>query len=205
MKKILFLGDSITDSHRLWLPLEYGGLGDGFVKMAADTLSKRHEQVQIINKGHDGLTLSGLIGSLQRDCYELTPDVISILIGINDIGISMNTGISLKSQHFPEHFEYLIQNLLANTSAELMCLGPFIFPHPEEYLNWIPETLRAEHWIAKITAKYQIPFCPLHEFLNKKAEQTDYDTLTIDGIHPTEKANKYICEKWLSLYSHIDS
>lgn len=200
MKKILFLGDSITDSHRLWLPPEYEGLGDGFVKLVSDALKNCEEPVQIINKGHDGLTLPGLISRLPQDCYGLQPDIVSILIGINDVGVSRNTGISLKARQFPEQFEYLIQGILENTGARILCLGPFLFPHPEEYLNWIPETLRAEHWILEISANYQLPFCPLQETLNQEAKRQGYDALTTDGIHPTAAGNQIICSQWLSLY-----
>lgn len=203
MKKLLFLGDSVTDSHRLWLPAKYEGLGNGFVKMAADALKRQGESVQIINKGHDGLTLARLIDRLPTDCLALQPDVVTILIGINDVGVSKSTGISLESRQFPKRFQSLVQDLLADTRARILCLGPFIFPYPEEYLNWIPETLRAEHWIAETCAKYHIPFLPLHDYLNKKAGQMGYGALTIDGIHPTSAGHKIICEKWLSLYNSI--
>ena len=136
-----------------------------------------------------------------KECYAaMQPDIVSILIGINDVGVSRNTGISLKARQFPEQFEYLIQGILENTGARILCLGPFLFPHPEEYLNWIPETLRAEHWISEISANYQLPFCPLQETLNQEAKRQGYDALTTDGIHPTAAGNQIICAQWLSLY-----
>lgn len=200
MKKLLFLGDSITDSHRLWLPDDPDGLGDGFVKMISDSLQNQNETLQIINRGHDGLTLPHLIRNLERDCFCLKPDVITVLIGINDVGVSMQTGVSLEAQQFEQQFFHLTEMLCKHTDADLLFMAPFIFPHPREYMNWIPETLVAETVIQKAAARYQTPFCPLHDSLNKMAGEYGYDTLTIDGIHPTRFGAECIRDKWLSLY-----
>ena len=53
MKNFVFLGDSITDAGRLWLP-EYNGLGNGYVKILSEKLS---DKFSVINKGHGSFTL----------------------------------------------------------------------------------------------------------------------------------------------------
>lgn len=200
MKKLLFLGDSITDSHRLWLPSEYEGLGDGFVKMIADKLKPQNDDIEIINRGHDGLTLPHLIQNLERDCFCLNPDVITILIGINDVGVSMQTAVSLREQQFKTCFLEMIESIRQHTDVTLLLMSPFIFPHPLEYQNWIPETLYAEDVIRKAATSYDIPFCSLHDTLNKAAEAYGYDAITTDGIHLTEMGSQYICDSWMKLY-----
>lgn len=199
-QKIVFLGDSITDANRLWLPAPYEGLGNGFVYLAAQALKKQNKNISVINKGIDGLTLPSLIRSLSRDCYSLQPDIVSILIGINDVGISMNTGISLKEQHFCEQFDLLLQSIQAHTNAKILCMTPFIFPFPECYLNWIPETLRAEHWIQEAAQKYHIPVFSLHAPLNHAAEGLGYQLLTVDGIHLAPEGTRLLAGHWLNLY-----
>ncbi|MFQ9153319.1 MAG: hypothetical protein ACLR6B_19680 [Blautia sp.] len=69
MKNFVFLGDSITDANRLWLP-EHKGLGNGYVNLLAEKLS--HE-FTVINKGHDSFTLPFLLRNLECDCLSFSP------------------------------------------------------------------------------------------------------------------------------------
>ena len=62
MKNFVFLGDSITDAERLWIP-EYNGLGNGYVQLLAEKLSNNFT---VINKGHDSFTLPFLLRNLDH-------------------------------------------------------------------------------------------------------------------------------------------
>ena len=87
MTTLLCLGDSITDCGRI---LQTPPLGNGYVKQLWDQLSPFSPDLQIINKGIDGFTISRLLQN--TDSYlALKPQIITILIGINDIGLMMNT------------------------------------------------------------------------------------------------------------------
>ena len=76
MKNFVFLGDSITDAERLWIP-EYNGLGNGYVQLLAEKLSNNFN---VINKGHDTFTLPFLLRNLECDCLSFFPAAVSILI-----------------------------------------------------------------------------------------------------------------------------
>ena len=123
----LFLGDSITDSNHLWLP-ETNGLGDGYVAMLADRLGP---DARITNKGIDGFTVAALLERLQRGFLKAHPDVISLLIGINDIGVALNTGVTLEELQFAENYKEVLK-CLSDTGANLLCSGPFYLPSSSE-------------------------------------------------------------------------
>ena len=114
MKKILFLGDSITDAHHN-LGVDDRGLGDGYVQMIARQLEESGEEARVENRGHDGFTVQGLWRMLGRDCILRKPDVVSILIGCNDVGIMMNTGKSLNEQGFARYYQNLLEEILTET------------------------------------------------------------------------------------------
>lgn len=196
MKTLLFLGDSITDSHRLWQP-ENGGLGDGYVKMLSGIAAKKHLPVTFINKGHDGFTLPSLIRNLPTDCYPFMPDLITILIGINDIAVSRNCGLPFPAETFAARYDQLLSEILSHTNAGLLCMAPFIFPHPQEYQLWIPDVLRAETVMAEAAEKYRIPFLPLHDFLNGCASKEGYEKITPDGVHLTSRGHQLLAERWM--------
>lgn len=196
MKTLLFLGDSITDSHRLWQP-ENGGLGDGYVKMLSGIVAEKHLPVTFINKGHDGFTLPSLLRNLPTDCYPFMPDFITILIGINDIAVSRNCGVPFSAETFAARYDKLLSEILAHTNARLLCMAPFIFPHPQEYQLWFPDVHRVERVIAETAEKYRVPFLPLHDFLNGCALEEGYGNITLDGVHLTARGHRLLAERWV--------
>ena len=104
------------------------GLGDGYVQMIARRLEESGEEARVENRGHDGFTVQGLWRMLGRDCILRKPDVVSILIGCNDVGIMMNTGKSLNEQGFARYYQNLREEILTETEADSICMVHSYFP-----------------------------------------------------------------------------
>lgn len=202
MKKIIFLGDSITDANHNW-SVDALGLGDGYVSIIAQILQEKGESVKILNRGHDGFTVSAVRRFLVKDCLLQNPDVVSILVGCNDVGVAKNTGKSLEEQGFEENYEKLVNEIQEETGAEIICMSPFIFPCPLEYRNWIPEIKKCEKIIENIAKKYSLQFISLHDYLLNKANTCGYQELTTDGIHLTRKGAVLVAERWLELWDRV--
>ena len=199
MKNFVFLGDSITDAERLWLP-EYNGLGNGYVQLLAEKLS--HE-FTVINKGHDSFTLPFLLRNLKTDCLSFSPAAVSILIGINDIGVAKNTGKSLRAQEFASNYDTLIRRLLEASISSVFLLSPFIFSRPQEYLNWLPEVREVENTIENLARQYQLPFLPLQERMQESEKQYGTEMLTPDGIHLTPFGHELLAKWWLEAFAGL--
>ena len=75
------LGDSITDCEHCF---SRDFLGNGYVKMLSDCLKRDGSDYQVRNYGTDGFTINRLLQRIQGDS-DFTSDIITILIGINDI------------------------------------------------------------------------------------------------------------------------
>lgn len=202
MQKILFLGDSITDANRNWNP-HTKGLGEGYVHIISSVLDNSPIPYQIVNKGHDGFTLPSVLRTLEEDCMLQEPDFVSILVGCNDVGISMNTQTTLEMQNFSNNYAQLIRRIQQHTHAQVICMAPFIFPYPQEYYMWIPEILYAQACIQKISAENNLPFIPLHERLNEYAARYGYREVTTDGIHLTGKGHEILAEAWLDSFDRF--
>lgn len=198
MNSCLFLGDSITDSHRLWLP-EYNGLGDGYVSILGRELNRNSRRVSVINKGIDGFTVPALLSLLDRSPICSNPDIISLLIGINDVGIVKNTGVTFQQMNFAATYQRLLLTLKERCS-HLLCFGPFLFPHPQEYLLWIPEVRKAESIMAETAASLGIPFYPLHDYLNRLVPESRLSEITLDGFHLTSWGHDRLAEYMLPYF-----
>lgn len=192
--KIVFIGDSITDAYHNYSD---DSLGEGYVKIIADSIREKYPETEIINKGHDGFTVFGLWKFLDHDCISKNPDIVSILIGCNDVSIKMSTGKTLEEQEFQETYERLLKRIQKETDAKIICMGPFIFPHPAEFENWIPDMKKAEEMARKAAEKYDAKFIPLHDILLEEAMGRGYEKITTDGTHLTEEGAAVIAEKWL--------
>lgn len=197
MKNFVFLGDSITDAERLWIP-EYNGLGNGYVQLLAEKLSNNFT---VINKGHDSFTLPFLLRNLTTDCLSLSPAAVSILIGINDVGVAKNTGKSLRAQEFAYNYDTLIRRLLEASISSVFLLSPFVFSRPQEYLNWLPEVREVENTIEALARQYQLPFLPLQERMQESEKQYGTEMLTPDGIHLTPFGHELLAKWWLEAFA----
>lgn len=197
MKTLLFLGDSITDCYHNY---DTDNLGEGYVRMIAETLGYGFGKVKVINKGVDGLTLSGLDRLWKRDGASLNPDIITILIGINDIGMIKNTGLDpvFALKEFKMNYQLLISQIREQYQVPIVLMEPFIFPHPEEYKNWEPELLEMNRIIRSLVKEMDLTFIPLWPDLLDAAKLYSYPEITVDGIHLTDPGHLIIANKWLN-------
>lgn len=197
MKELLFLGDSITDCNHSFEP---DNLGFGYVRMIADALNPESVKAKVINKGNDGFTIPAVRRLWKRNCLTLQPDFITILIGINDLAVIKNTGITASAAlaDFRDNYQSLIDDIRITTDCPVLLMEPFIFPQPAEYASWEPELLKMNRIIQSLAEENHLSFLPLWEKLSAAAKAEGYSFITTDGIHLTEKGHKIIADSWLT-------
>ncbi|MDO4308363.1 MAG: GDSL-type esterase/lipase family protein [Eubacteriales bacterium] len=201
MPHLLCLGDSITDCGRLF---DSPPLGNGYVQKLSRKLTANGQHWKITNCGVDGFTIARLLSNAEPFYLPQKADIITILIGINDIGLMMNTRrTSAQQKEMLElalkHYEELL-HVLARSDTRFVLMEPFLFPYPEEYKTWIPHVRSLSRGIGTLAEKYRIPYLLLHEELNKKASMQGIHTLTTDGIHLTDTGHEILADL---LYQHL--
>ena len=86
--KILFYGDSITDMNRFREIQDHKAFGYGMgypLFIAGELRCENPEKYQIVNRGIGGNRIVDLYARIKVDMWNHAPDVLSILIGVNDI------------------------------------------------------------------------------------------------------------------------
>ena len=206
MTRILCLGDSITDCGRLF---SADPLGKGYVKQLSCLLHNTDHRFSIENRGIDGFTLERLLQNTDFWLESSDPDIVTVLIGINDVGIMMNTRRSSAQQQdlmnkFVTRYELLAKKLSCTNSRrrKLYFLEPFVFPWPRCYASWFPLLSQMSVHIRTISQKYGAVFVPLQDDLNQKASLHGMSAITEDGIHLTRQGHRILAEK---LYTLITS
>ena len=126
--KLLFQGDSITDAGRDYE--NYHDLGNGYPKYAAALLKERHPEIEFefIDLGISGNQTKDLVERLEKDFVDIQPDIVSILIGINDVWHYASDRQWLDNVLFEERYRIILNSIKNRTNAKLMMIEPFLIP-----------------------------------------------------------------------------
>lgn len=194
MGLIVFLGDSITDAGR---KESSNQLGYGYVNVFSEQLNKQNQQLNIINKGVDGQFTEQIAQSLHPECIFLHPDYVSILVGINDIGLLVASDVSEQEKLYMledsiRAYHEMLFDLSRETTAKIITLEPFIFPKDGAFEEWIPWQKKMSKNIRKLARNYGASFVPLQEPLEQKIQELGYDAITTDGMHLTSTGHEIL-------------
>ena len=189
--KLLFQGDSITDAGRDYE--NYHDLGNGYPKYAAALLKERHPEIEFefIDLGISGNQTKDLVERLEKDFVDIQPDIVSILIGINDVWHYASDRQWLDNVLFEERYRIILNSIKNRTNAKLMMIEPFLIPINDK--NFFREDLNPKiDIIRKLAREYADVYLPTDGLLHSAFIGDDPLTYAADGVHPTAKGAEFI-------------
>ena len=200
---ILFQGDSITDAGRdkkNQVANESKSLGRGYPSVIGAQLLNDHPDLdlQIHNRGISGNKVPDLDKRWQKDCIDLKPDILSILIGVNDIWHKLNGRYDGTPEVYRDGFAELLERTKkALPDTSLVICEPFVLRCGAVKDNWFPEfeTRRAfAEEVAKEAGTIWVPF--QQEFDKAVAGGTKPEKWAGDGVHPTGEGHNLMAKVW---------
>ncbi|MFD5088766.1 SGNH/GDSL hydrolase family protein [Kitasatospora sp. NPDC058201] len=209
--RVMFTGDSITDGLRL---ASEDGLGFGYPLRVAGEWGLRHPDrpVTWLNTGIGGHKVRDLEARWQADVLDARPDVVSILVGVNDMGwhtLDPN-GRVIPAEEFAAGYRRLLAPL-AGAGTELILVEPFLLPisgsvrtrHAE-----VDDAVRKE-WRADLDPKIQVVrelaeaygahLLAADAMFTELAAATGPEYWAADGVHPTPAGHAALASAWLRL------
>ena len=197
---ILFIGDSITDGGRARTGNDYNHImGQSYPFLIAAELGCRlaERNLTFINRRISGNTVLDLKSRWQTDVLNLKPDVLSILIGVNDTFFS-------KGETF-EQYEPTYDALIAQTLATLpnirIILGePFLLPvgaFKENYAAKLAELKKRQDVVERLAAKYHLPIVRYQPAFDAACKRAPADHWCWDGVHPHYAGHALMADEWL--------
>jgi lysophospholipase L1-like esterase len=196
---VLFQGDSVTDCDRDREDIT--SLSNGYCgKVAAiyNTLFPDNE-VLFINKGVSGNRVPDLIVRYMEDFFDLEPDFISILIGINDVWRRYDANDPTPLDSFFDHYDYLLKMIRHNMpETKIMLIEPFVLPSLPDRAAWredLDPKIQVVRELARKYADYYIPLDGIYASLC--ANTYDPADLAEDGVHPTQLGHAVLAESYL--------
>jgi len=194
---ILFQGDSITDCGR-----EYGdnNLGFGYVALITAHLQANYPEMNftIYNRGISGNRVVDLVERWDRDCIDLEPDVLSILIGINDCWRKFDANEETTASQYKEGYRSIIERAKeANPNLRLIMLEPFVLPVPEDRKEWRDDLDKKIIAAREVAAEFGALYIPLDGIFAAKCALRQPEFWAQDGVHPTIEGSGVIAKAWL--------
>ena len=208
MKKILFYGDSITDSERDRNNILCVGKGYPlFVK--SQLCDKYPMQYDFINTGISGNRVVDLYERKKKDLINHKPDYVSILIGVNDVWHEVDQQNGVDEKRFEDIYTMLIEDIKAALpETKIFIMEPFLLfgtatAREEDPSRW--ETFKTETPIRaaaakRVAEKFGLPFIELQSVINEAAKQTAENYVLGDGVHPTVYGHTIIAKEWVKCF-----
>ena len=199
MKKItlVFQGDSITDACRD--KRNYRHMGIGYAKYASELLREQNPDLDIdfINFGVNGNRTCQLFDRLYADAIEFDPDVISILIGINDVWHRYGGNkIATTDAQIELNYRSILERLKRETNAKIVMLSPYLLDADDK--EEIREDLKTViPMIKRLADEFADVYIPLQEQFDEAMKtQPEPKFYSDDGVHPNKNGAMFIGEKY---------
>ena len=194
--KILFLGDSITDvkfNHRKRFSIK----GKNVYALQLEKRLKKHSKnIDVEIKGIASNRTYHVYDRLTTDCINLKPDVIIMLIGVNDAW----------ENYVPERYPPLLRPMEPHIrevyrrirtelpDAQILYLMPFMIDAVEEKLPFHKVLDEFREVLKNIAVENGATVLDLQAVFNEAQRTIAPSKLAIDGIHPTDLGHKTIAD-----------
>ena len=192
--RILFQGDSITDAGRD--KRNYFDLGTGYAKYASEIIKARHADLglEFINLGISGNRSSLLFDRFYQDAIELKPDIISILIGVNDVWHRHAWAPILTTDaQYETNYRAILELLRERTNAKILIMSPFLLDSPEKQETFGEEIKRVIAIAERLAGEYADVYVPLYKYFDEALKtQPTPQYYSADGVHPNEAGARFI-------------
>ncbi|MDR0553927.1 MAG: SGNH/GDSL hydrolase family protein [Treponema sp.] len=200
-KTVLFQGDSVTDCGRNREDPEH--LGGGYPSHVAGIWANLFpgHNTRFVNRGVSGDRTSNLLERYEKDFVAVKPDVVSILIGINDVWRRYDRNDPTSPEQFEKNYRTLLENLRRDLKGVfIVIIEPFLLgsdPGKKGYREDLDPKIQV---IRSLAITYADAFLPLDGIFARYAVEGRREAdMSADGVHPTSVGHGIIAAEWLKL------
>jgi lysophospholipase L1-like esterase len=201
---ILYQGDSITDSGRNKEDTGFNtarNLGSGYPMLAGAAILNKYEalNLKIYNKGISGNKVFQLAERWDIDCLDLKPDVLSILIGVNDIWHKLNGTYNGTAEIYRNDYIALLERTIkALPNVKLIICEPFAVKGVKAVDDkWYPEFFDYQKAAKDIARQFKATFIPFQSVYDEAQKRAPGSYWTGDGVHPSLAGAQLMAKAWM--------
>lgn len=201
--KILFQGDSITDAGRDRRDIH--NLGGGYPFYAANLIKEAYPgtDFEFVNLGISGDRAESLLARWEQDAVAVQPDVISILIGINDTWHRAGDRNWMPHDYFEGCYRKILTDIKEKTKAKIIILEQFLlYVEDKDYFHVdLDPKIQITRKLAREFADAFVPLDGLFAAASIKKAPTHW---AADGVHPTAAGAEFIAKHYLRAFRSLE-
>lgn len=197
---VVLQGDSITDAGRdktIEGPNKVKALGKGYAAMVAGGLLGQYSdlELQVYNRGISGNKIPDLAARWQKDVIDLKPDVLSILVGVNDLWHQFAFGNKYKAtvQDYEDGYRALIDKTQSEVPGVQIVICEAFTTRTSEHFKSLDEYALV---CKKLAAEYNLPFVPFDSVFENATSSAPANFWLGDGIHPSIPGHALMADAW---------
>lgn len=201
---ILFQGDSITDAGRKKKDTSFntaGEMGSGYAMIAAAELLFKYADmnVKIYNRGISGNKVYQLAERWDADCLDLKPNVLSILIGVNDFWHKHLGRYDGTIDTYRNDFRKLLDRTMQRLPDVKLVIGEPYAVNGVKAVDdsWFPDFNEYRAAAKDIAESYDAVFIPYQSVFEKAEKQAPGSYWTLDGVHPSLAGAQLMAHAWM--------
>ena len=201
--RLVMIGDSVTDCERARPVGEglFGAIGKGYVAQVDGLLMSAYpaHQIRISNMGVSGNTVRDLLGRWQSDVLDLTPDWVSVMIGINDVWRQFDLPRQSEIHVLPAEYETGLDQLVARTKPlvqGLVLMTPFFI----ESLRDDAMRRRMDEYgaiVKRLAAKHGAILVDTQAAFDRVLAHTHSAAIGWDRVHPNHVGHTVLARAFL--------
>ena len=201
-KKILFIGDSITDCGRSY-PVGYGELlGDGYVSLINSMLSATHPNLtfEILNAGISGNRITDLEERWNRDVLAHSPNWLCIKIGINDVWRHFDMLLSddqVSIGVYEKTYRKLIETTIERIEKIILISPYYIEADKNNSMRKMMD--KYGDVVKKLSVEYKLTYIDTQKAFDRYLVFKSYKTLAEDKVHPNQIGHMIIAKEFLKV------
>jgi isoamyl acetate esterase len=197
-KKVIFLGDSLTEA---------GAKSNGYIRILEQRLKvEGHANFNLVGKGVGGNMVRHLLQRFENDVVQERPDVLFILVGINDVGFATwhpEIGGTSPNQ-FRTGLQYMVIRAKEKGIRVVLCTPTVIEEKPNKK-NPLDVSLDIyASLVREVAAENKVELCDLRkaftDYLNEHNKEGKEKVLTTDYVHMNAKGDSLIAA---SMYAFL--
>jgi lysophospholipase L1-like esterase len=196
---VLFQGDSVTDCDRS--RTDKNDLGNGYPAKIALLWREFFpgSGVRFFNRGVSGNRTEDLLSRYQADFVAIKPDVVSILVGINDTWRRYDSDDPTPVEVFEDNYRKLLTHIKRDLSGtKIIIIEPFLLDSMPDKAAWRVDLDPKIQSVRRVAKEFADVFIPMDGIFAGYAVSGNRESdMSADGVHPTALGHGIIAAEWL--------
>ena len=200
---ILFQGDSITDGGR-WKGNDWNHImGQGYAFIVAGKIGYKYpsQKYLFVNRGVSGNKVTDLAERWEDDTIAIKPDILSILIGVNDTMADVNGKKEFSADSYANGYRSLLQKTKEKLPEAKFVIGePFLLPVgwvKDKWSEYLAALTPRQKLARQLAQEFNAAFVPYQELFTAAAKRSNEDIWLWDGVHPMPAGHELMAEAWI--------